>query len=334
LNYVQYCFLIPPSREYDFCQERTVTIMKSSLPTVNCICRDRVARVLSRLESLQALTDGVIAQSLAQIRADYAANPNAHNPMPVIESRDEELLGNADLYVADLIAATNPTPTLTDFGSIIPNLYGLKIADPSQLERQYREEMTRPLRGLQAKASEKAARKGMTKAARKRRPMKSNDPDAFSRAVANTYIGPIPQSATIIRPPPVGQTTGWPTYAPPSAARHAASPRQQRAADQPFPSQPLCAASAGVCSTAFSGAAVRGGAASTANACSIRASIPGAITDSRANARVFGEWATTAAESGAARIAASGRSAATRSLAPSSTPAPVTSAFAVAKGKW
>ena len=167
----------------------------------------RMEKMQQNLASFKQRAAQVIQRN-AQLTPEQMAQKQCQiNEVPDDISNTDANLAEADTYVKDLIAEAekaNPPPTLKAWSSIIPNYQELdkQISDPTQFERQYKQELVEQL----AKAIQQQERRRK----KKHVAVDEGKSDQKSSTMLHAYTETVaPPSITLLTPPPVGQTSDW-----------------------------------------------------------------------------------------------------------------------------
>lgn len=168
---------------------------------------ERMQNISERSENMVKLSKEIIRENCKMTAEQFTNVPYSNNDIKEFPKSSDMILSNADMYVMDLIENSQPNQSLSKYESILPNWQELdkKISDPSQFERQYKEEMIKILSNLMKKHESK----------KKRTTKKTTNvvPEKLGITVLEAYIETIPPPKHIlIAPPPVGQTKNWRSY--------------------------------------------------------------------------------------------------------------------------
>ena len=167
----------------------------------------RMEKMQQNLASFKQRAAQVIQRN-AQLTPEQMAQKQCQvNEVPDDISNTDADLSEADTYVKDLIAAAekaNPPPTLKPWSPIVPNYAELdkQISDPSQFERQYKQEL---LEILVKATKQQERRKKKSHVA-----VDEGKTDQKSSTMLHAYTETVaPPTITLLTPPPVGQTSDW-----------------------------------------------------------------------------------------------------------------------------
>ena len=166
----------------------------------------RVENISSRVEQFKLDSQKVIEKNSRMDPQDFSTNQYSLNEMPKVEST-EFMYNNAESFIQPLLDKAENPPTLEPFSSIIPNYkeLDLQITDPSQFEKQYKEEMLAILKDFKRKLKKKMKKQ--------REETEEVQQDGISSAVLHAYIETIqPPQQTLVCPPPPGMTANWRNY--------------------------------------------------------------------------------------------------------------------------
>lgn len=163
----------------------------------------RMDSISQRVSSFRAKADKVIEQNAALSAVDFSNRGYAENQMPQVSQVSGFMLSRADTFVQPLLDHATPAPSLKAFASIIPDYQQLDkmISDPTQFEKQYKEEMLQILVGMTEKLKNKR---------QKHSKPENTQTDNIGSTVLHSYIETVqPPQQTLLVPPPPGQTSGW-----------------------------------------------------------------------------------------------------------------------------
>lgn len=168
---------------------------------------ERMQNISERSDNLVILSKEIIRENCKMTTEQFTNVPYSNNDSKEFPKSSDMILNKADMYVMDLIENSQSNQSLSKYESILPNWQELdkKISDPSQFERQYKEEVIKILSHLMKKHESKKKRTA------------KRDTNVVSEklgiTVLEAYIETIPPPKHILMaPPPVGQTQNWRSF--------------------------------------------------------------------------------------------------------------------------
>ncbi|KAH0792191.1 hypothetical protein GPJ56_003990 [Histomonas meleagridis] len=168
---------------------------------------NRIEKISSHLKQLKRNSKKIFEINYNLSPHEYIQNQYCVNELPKVEQK-EFILQSSERFIKPLLQDSEPPPSLEAFSSLIPDYKNLdlEITDPTQFERQYKEEMLALLANFKRKLKKK-----MKKNRVKDKEAPINDLSAFA---LNAYIETVnPPLETLICPPPPGSTSNWRTFA-------------------------------------------------------------------------------------------------------------------------